>query len=105
MFKTFLLLLLAFGMMLEPTPAAATPAPETTAASATVGTELLTPDLFRRKPRKGRPNYMRYRGNSRQKHHKLGPVRRYKLRRKAQAKKNRPRGSVEVGAPTRTMQK
>ncbi|UYZ62323.1 hypothetical protein [Hymenobacter weizhouensis] len=54
--------------------------------------------------RKGRPNYKRYRGNSRHKPRKLGPVRRWKLRRKAQYKRQ-GNPNIKVGAPVRSMSK
>ncbi|SET88721.1 hypothetical protein [Hymenobacter actinosclerus] len=104
MFKTLLFLLLAFAMMLEPAPARAT------AGASAAGTALLAPatttaGFFRRTPRKGRPNYMKYKGANRTKLKKLGPVRRWKLRRKAQAKRRTHVPSVKAGAPTRVMKK
>ncbi|MBT2557025.1 hypothetical protein J7E24_04455 [Hymenobacter sp. ISL-91] len=106
MFKTLLFLLLAFAMMLDPAPARAT----TKMYAATSGTVLLAPaaaegGFFRRAPRKGRPNYMSYKGGARKKMKKLGPVRRWKLRRKAQAKRRTQGPSIKAGAPTRVMKK
>ncbi|NVO84029.1 hypothetical protein [Hymenobacter terrestris] len=106
MFKTLLFLLLAFAMMLDPAPARAT-----IKAHATTSTTLLLAPagaeggFFRRAPRKGRPNYMSYKGGARKKMKKLGPVRRWKLRRKAQAKRRMHGPSVKAGVPTRVMKK
>ncbi|WP_019948192.1 hypothetical protein [Hymenobacter aerophilus] len=111
MFKTLLFLLLAFAMMLQPGAARAT---TVVRATATNGAALLAPaadaaateaGFFRRTPRKGRPNYMRYKGDARKKMKKLGPVRRWKLRRKAQAKRRAHGPSVKAGAPTRVIKK
>ncbi|WP_139925214.1 hypothetical protein [Hymenobacter sp. DG01] len=101
MFKTILLLFLAFLMFLEPEAARAE-----AESSPSVGTEMVesTP-LFRRTYKRGRPNYKRYRGNSRHKMKKLGPFRRWKLRLKAQKKRKQRTPSVQVGAPTRSMPK
>lgn len=106
MFKTLLFLLLAFAMMLDPAPARAT----TEMYATTDGTMLLAPataegGFFRRTPRKGRPNYMSYKGGARKKMKKLGPVRRWKLRRKAQAKRRTQGPSIKAGVPTRVMKK
>ena len=104
MFKTLLLLLLAFVMLLEPevvlarTAGAASPASLEMASGAS---------LFRKSVKRGRPNYKPYRGNSRHKMKKLGVYKRWRLRVKAQ-KKKRSRGlspSVKVGAPVRTLKK
>lgn len=106
MFKMLLFVLLAFAMMLQPAPARAT----TSAPAVAAGTALLAPGatvggFFRRTPRKGRPNYMAYKGAARKKMKKLGPVRRWKLRRKAQAKRRTHVPNVKAGAPTRVMKK
>ncbi|MBX0291724.1 hypothetical protein K3G63_14835 [Hymenobacter sp. HSC-4F20] len=101
MFKTILLLLLAFLMFLEPEPARAE-----TGSSASVNTEMVVSTPFiRRSYKRGRPNYKPYRGNSRHKMKKLGPLRRWKLRRKAQRKRKQLTPSVKVGVPTRSLQK
>ncbi len=101
MFKTLLLLLLAFVMMLEPDAVLAR-----SRSAADVNTEVAGLSLFRRSPKRGRPNYVAYHGNSRHKAKKLGAIRRWKLHRKA-IKKRRARGvpSVRVGAPTRVLKK
>ena len=88
MFKTLFLLLLALLVFVDPEMALAT-ATETTAAPSEMAT---TP----------RPNYKRYRGNSRHRARKLGPVRRWKLRRKAQRKRGTGRPSIKAGPPVRT---
>ncbi|SNR51088.1 MULTISPECIES: hypothetical protein [Hymenobacter] len=50
-----------------------------------------------------RPNFKKYRGNSRHKPHKLGPLKRWRLRRKAASKRrNRTTPSIKVGTPVRT---
>ena len=87
MFKTILLLFLAFLILVDPEMALAT-ATETTASSEVTTTP--------------RPNYKRYRGNSRHRPRKLGPVRRWKLRRKAQRKRGTGRPSIKAGPPVRT---
>lgn len=88
-------------MLLEPEPGRAE-----VSGSTTVNAEMVTSTpVFRRSYKRGRPNYKAYRGNSRHKMKKLGPLRRWKLRRKAQRKRKQLTPSVKVGAPTRSIQK
>lgn len=102
MFKMLLWLLLAFAMMLDPAPARAA----VRHGAAAVEAALPAPaGFFRRTPRKGRPNYVSYKGAARKKMKKLGPVRRWKLRRKAHAKRRTLSPSVKAGAPIRVMKK
>ncbi|WP_426489911.1 hypothetical protein [Hymenobacter sp. 102] len=100
MFKTLLLLLLAFVMLLEPEVVLARP------AASPAGTEMSSSSsLFRKSYRRGRPNYKPYRGNSRHKMKKLGVYKRWRLRVKAQKKKRNRTPSVKVGTPVRTLKK
>lgn len=101
MFKTILLLILAFLLFLEPGPVRAEMGNR--AAATTEMTAISS--VFKRSYKRGRPNYKKYRGNSRHKMKKLGPFRRWKLRRKAQHKRSQLAPSVKVGAPTRSMPK
>ncbi|RPD49421.1 hypothetical protein DNI29_01050 [Hymenobacter sediminis] len=101
MFKTILLLILAFLLFLEPEAVRAE-----MGTNAAVNTEMAASNpVFKRSYKRGRPNYKKYRGNSRHKMKKLGPFRRWKLRRKAQRKRRQLNPSVKVGAPTRSMPK
>ena len=104
MFKTLLLLLLAFVMLLEPEVVLA----RTAGAASPAGIGMVSGTaLFRRNVKRGRPNYKPYRGNSRHKMKKLGVFKRWRLRVKAQ-KKKRSHGlspSVKVGAPVRSLKK
>ncbi|RSK42629.1 hypothetical protein [Hymenobacter perfusus] len=101
MFKTLLLLFLAFVMLLEPEAVLA----HASGTASAAGTEMVSgASLFRRSAKRGRPNYKPYRGNSRHKMKKLGVYKRWRLRVKAQ-KKKRSRGlspSVKAGAPVRS---
>lgn len=101
MFKTLLLLFLAFTMLLEPEVVLA----HASEAAGLAGTEMVAgTSLFRRNAKRGRPNYKPYRGNSRHKMKKLGVYKRWRLRVKAQ-KKKRSHGlspSVKAGAPVRS---
>ncbi|MFD2784290.1 hypothetical protein [Hymenobacter rubripertinctus] len=104
MFKKLLLLILAFTMLLVPEDALATHSGRPAATS--VGAEALTTaSLFRRSAKRGRPNYAAYRGNSRHKLKKLGPVRRWKLYLKAKKRRSNRVPSVKVGAPVRSTKK
>ncbi|GAB3239201.1 hypothetical protein GCM10027346_32260 [Hymenobacter seoulensis] len=88
-------------MFLEPEPVRAE-----AVTDATVSVEMTSNvPLFRRSYKRGRPNYKAYRGNSRHKMKKLGPYRRWKLRRKAQHKRRQAGPSVKVGSPVRSMPK
>jgi hypothetical protein len=93
MSKILLLLLCAFIMLLDPVAAMAAPAE---AAATELATSLDS--------RIGhRPNYKKYRGNSRHKPRKLGPFRRWKLYRKAKRKRAaQGHPTVKVGKPVRT---
>ncbi|AHJ95654.1 hypothetical protein Hsw_0059 [Hymenobacter swuensis DY53] len=101
MFKTLLLLFLAFLMLLEPEAVLA----YASGTASVAGTEMAAgTSLFRRNAKRGRPNYKPYRGNSRHKMKKLGVYKRWRLRVKAQ-KKKRSRGltpTVKAGAPVRS---
>lgn len=98
MFKKLLWLFLGFLMLLEPDSVlASVVAP----ADATKTETVAATSLFRRVAKRGRPNYKPYRGNSRHKAKKMGPLKRWKLRRKAQ-KKKRTTPSVKVGRPVRS---
>lgn len=69
-------------------------------ADAAIGTTATTEAFGVPVPR---PNFRKYRGNSRHKPHKLGVFKRWSLRRKAARKrKNRSTPSIKVGAPVRT---
>jgi hypothetical protein len=92
MSKILLLFLCALMLLLEPVAAVAAPS-EATATEAAAG--VLS--------RIGhRPNYKKYRGNSRHKPRKLGAFRRWALWRKAK-KKRASKGlpSIKVGKPVR----
>jgi hypothetical protein len=102
MFKTLLLLLLAFVMLLEPEVVLARPAATTSPAGIEMADGI---SLFRKSYKRGRPNYKPYRGNSRHKMKKLGVYKRWRLRVKAQKKKRSRTPSVKVGAPVRTLKK
>ncbi|MBT9392955.1 hypothetical protein KLP40_07260 [Hymenobacter sp. NST-14] len=103
MFKTLLLLFLAFAMLLEPE---AVLAGSFRTATAPAGTDMVTAaNIFRRGAKRGRPNYKSYRGNSRHKLKKLGPVRRWKLYLKAKKRRGNRVPSVKVGTPVRSTKK
>lgn len=103
MFKTLLLLFLAFVVLLEPGAVLASSLRD---AAAPTSTEALTAaSFFRRSAKRGRPNYKPYRGNSRHKLKKLGPVRRWKLYLKAKKRRGNRVPSVKVGAPVRSTKK
>ena len=99
MSKILLLFLCALMLLLEPAAALASPAAETAATT----TEMVASISSRIGHR---PNYKKYRGNSRHKPKKLGVFRRWKLYRKAKHKraaraaKGHP--SIKVGKPVRT---
>ncbi|MBC6699906.1 hypothetical protein [Hymenobacter sp. BT190] len=100
MSKIVLLLLCALLVLLEPETmlAAAGPeAPLTESAVADAATETAIP----------RPNYKRYRGNSRTRKRRLGFFRRRAARRKAMRKNKQkataPKGRIQVDAPIGTM--
>jgi hypothetical protein len=100
MSRIILLLLCAFMVLLEPETVLAAAAPEAplteSAVSATDAVTLIP-----------RPNYKRYRGNSRSKKRRLGFFRRRAARRKAMRKGRQraaaPKGRIQVDAPTGTM--
>ena len=103
MFKTLLLLILAFVMLLAPEAGLAD---SLSRSAAPASTEAATAaSIFRRSAKRGRPNYKPYRGNSRHKLKKLGPVRRWKLYLKAKKRRGNRVPSVKVGAPVRTTKK
>lgn len=96
MFRIILLLLCALLVLLEPeTMQAAPAAPE--AALTEAAAEAAIP----------RPNYKRYRGNSRTRKKRMGFFRRRAARRKAKRlnrqKVTAPKGRIKVDAPTGTM--
>ncbi|MBC6991915.1 MULTISPECIES: hypothetical protein [Hymenobacter] len=92
MYKLLLLFFCVFLLLLEAQPAQ---------AAASEGASIEAESLLR--PRVPRPNYKRYRGNSRSKHRHLGLFRRWRARRKAQRKAKAPKGVIKVDAPTGTM--
>ena len=98
MYKLILLLFFALLLVLDGPPAQG----ESTGALA-AETETLAASGV------PRPNYKRYRGNSRHKARRLGIFRRYSLRRKAQRKKRARvtprRGVISVDSPQGNMPK
>lgn len=93
MSKILLLLLCALMLLLEPAAALASPAETAT-------TEMASSVAMRIGHR---PNYKKYRGNSRHKAKKLGVFRRWKLYRKAKRKRAaQGHPSIKVGKPVRT---
>ncbi|HLK97111.1 MAG TPA: hypothetical protein VK364_05030 [Hymenobacter sp.] len=99
MIRTVFLLLCALLILCEPEYAAAEPtaAAVDTHAEATEASDI------------PRPNYKRYKGNSRSKKRRLGFFRRRAARRKAMRKRKQqataPRGVIKVDAPVGTMPK
>ncbi|QJX46654.1 hypothetical protein HMJ29_06760 [Hymenobacter taeanensis] len=93
MSKLLLLFLCALMLLLEPVAAVAAPREAaTTEVAASPGSRI-----------GHRPNYKKYRGNSRHRPKKLGVFRRYFLYRKAKKKRAaRHTPSVKVGRPVRT---
>ena len=97
MSKILLLFLCALMLLLEPGAALASPAAETatTEMAASISSRI-----------GHRPNYKKYRGNSRHKPKKLGVFRRWKLYRKAKRKRatraTQGHPSIKVGKPVRT---
>jgi hypothetical protein len=93
MSKILLLFFCALMLLLEPMVAVATPREATSTEAAASSSSRIG----------HRPNYKKYRGNSRHKPRKLGVFRRWKLYRKAK-KKRVARGipSVKAGRPVRT---
>lgn len=100
MSRIILLLLCALMVLLEPATALAeasfAAAPTEVAASETDAVTVIP-----------RPNYKRYRGNSRSKKRRLGFFRRRAARRKAARKTKQrataPKGRIQVDAPVGTM--
>lgn len=104
MFKLLLLLLCGILTILEPETALAATEPAATEASAETATTLGTGDQ-----KVPRPNYKRYRGNSRRRRGPFAYFRRRAARRKARRKARhsapapRRRGVITVDPPKGTM--
>ncbi|QNH62419.1 hypothetical protein [Hymenobacter sediminicola] len=98
MTRIILLLMCVLMALLEPETAHATPNTETTALAGATESEAIP-----------RPNYKRYKGNSRTKKHKMGFFRKRAARRKAMRKRRQkvtaPKGVIRVDKPTGTMPK
>lgn len=98
MYKTVVLLFLAFLLLLSPEAVRSETVSETATEALSVGY-----------PKVPRPNYKKYRGNSRSKNKRLGYFRRRAARRRAMRKRKNAvpvrRGVISVDEPKGTMPK
>lgn len=103
MLRILLLWCCALLALLE--PAAAVAEAPTAATTAATSTSTTTAAEHMGLPPIHRPRYKRYKGNSRTKKHRMGPLRRWKARRKAKKKASSRRGVIKVDVPVGTMPK